>query len=270
MLPIASIALAAGVLLAARRFGTRVVMPVAGLVCLGTTALVGAQVGVAPLAGLIACLQVERGRSYGSMLAGAAAPAALLAGFTLLHGDGPARDAMAAVLVDQLRGMGLEAAGGEEPLRQTVEVIVRLQPGLEFAWLLLVVVLAYRVSTWMAPRLRVELPPALPLHRWRPWDELIWVLVAALVLWLAGPGPLREVGLNMAAVMVAVYAVHGLALLRYGFRRTGTARLLEWVLYAALFVTLGLSFVLLAALGLLDTWFDWRRLRPAQAGDGHD
>jgi hypothetical protein len=108
------------------------------------------------------------------------------------------------------------------------------------------------------------------LDRWRPWDELIWVLVAALVLWLAGPGPLREVGLNMAAVMVAVYAVHGLALLRYGFRRIGTARLLEWVLYAALFVTLGLSFVLLAALGLLDTWFDWRRLRPAQAGDGHD
>jgi hypothetical protein len=268
MLPIASIVLAASVLLATRRFGCRGVMPVAGLLCLGATALIGAQVGVAPLAGLVAGVQVERGRSYGQTIAAAAAPAAVLAGFSLLSWPAAAQEVAAAALVEQLRAMGLETAGGAAALRQTVDFIIRLQPGLEFAWLLLVTVLAYRVSVWMAPRLQLAMPPALPLHLWRPWDELIWVLIAALAIWLAMPAPLREIGLNMAAVMGAVYAVHGLALLRYGFRRTGTARLLEWVLYVALFLTSGLSLVLLSGLGLLDTWFDWRRLRPAPAGEG--
>jgi hypothetical protein len=179
----------------------------------------------------------------------------------------PERAALAAALLEQLRAMGLEAAGGPGALQQMVDVIVRLQPGLEFTWLLLLVVVAYRVSVWIAPRLALSLPPALPFHLWRPWDELIWVLIAALAIWLASPERLRDLGLNMAAVMVAVYAVHGLALLRYGFRRSGTARLLEGVLYVVLFFTSGLSFLMLSGLGLLDTWFDWRRLRAAVAKD---
>jgi len=133
-------------------------------------------------------------------------------------------------------------------------------------WLLVLGLLAYRLAAWLAPRLRARVPAPLPLHLWRPWDELIWLTILALALWLVASGRLRDVGLNVGVVMVAVYAVHGLALLRYALRRLRVARLLELALYAALSVSSGLSVVLLSGLGLLDTWFDWRRLRPAPAG----
>lgn len=108
----------------------------------------------------------------------------------------------------------------------------------------------------------MALPPARPFHLWRPWEELIWVLIGALVVGLIGAGLLEDLALNAAMVMLIIYAVQGLALVRYYIQRLGIARLLELLFYTLLFFTSGLALLILASLGLLDTWFDWRRLRP--------
>ncbi len=266
MLPIASVLLLASVLLAARRLGHRWALPVAVLLGAGGGALLGPHAAVAPLMGLMAAAQVERGRSYGCVCAAMAVAPAVLAGWLWWVQDDAVRQRMTSLLVEQLRALGLEPADDAVSWRQLVEVMVRLQPALEFMWLLVLGLLAYRLAAWLAPRLRARVPAPLPLHLWRPWDELIWLTILALALWLVASGRLRDVGLNVGVVMVAVYAVHGLALLRYALRRLRVARLLELALYAALFVSSGLSVVLLSGLGLLDTWFDWRRLRPAPAG----
>jgi hypothetical protein len=267
MLVAASIVLAAGTLLGALRYGTQSCLPVTGALSLLLTWLFDASVGAAPLIGIIAAVQIERQRGYGEILAAAAAPGALLGVWVLLSQDARARVELSEALTGQLQAMGVQSAQGALTLQDMVASIVRLQPGLEYVSLLLIALLAYRVACWAAPRLQLSMPPALPFRLWRPWEELIWVLVGSLAVSLTASDRLGDLGLNVALVMGVVYAAQGVALIRFVIQRFGIARFLELTIYVMLFFTSGLSSVVLAALGLLDTWFDWRRLRSASTGD---
>ena len=51
----------------------------------------------------------------------------------------------------------------------------------------------------------------LPLPLWRPWEELIWVLVGALALGLLADGWLINLALNIAVVMAVLYGTQGVA-----------------------------------------------------------
>jgi len=270
MLPLAGIVLAAGTLLATRRYGSRRVLPFAGLLSLAVGVIIDVTQGVTPLMGLLAGIQVERRRTFGQTIAASSVPAAVLAGWLLLVQDARDRSQLAAALTGQLRAMGMDASGGGLALREMVTLIVRVQPALEYVSLAFIMLLAYRVAVWGAPRFHVALTPGRPLHLWRPWDELIWVAIGALLLGLVGSGRVRDFGINVAVVMGFVYAVHGLALLRFLLRRYGVGHLVELALYMVVFFTSGLSLVALAGLGLLDTWFDWRRLRPGPPEEGPD
>ena len=115
----------------------------------------------------------------------------------------------------------------------------------------------------LAPRLELVLPDPLPLPLWRPWDELIWVLIGALGLGLLSDGLLADLALNLLVLMGILYGAQGLAVLRFFAQRQGVPLLVELSFYLGLFLVVGLAFMMLAGLGLLDTWFDWRRLRPA-------
>ena len=263
MLLLVSVILAAGVLLATQRYGTRPLLPLTVLLCLAAVALFDPGVGLAPLMGLIAGFQVERRRSYGQVVVVAALPGAALSLWLLLNQEGAVREQLAGQLTEQLEGMGMQAVEGGYSLRQMIDSVLRVQPAIEFIVLLLTAILAYRVGLWGAQRLGLVLPPARPFHLWRPWEELIWVLIGALVMCLIGAGLLEDLALNAAMVMLILYAVQGLAMVRYYILRLGIARPLELLFYILLFFTLGLALLVLAGLGLLDTWFDWRRLRPA-------
>jgi len=257
-----SVALAAGVLLATQRYGTRAVLPISGLLCLAAVVLFDASVGLSPLMGLIAGFQVERQRSYGQIVAAAASPGAVLSLWLLLIDEPETRERLAAEMASQLEAMGMQVAESGYGLRDMVGAVLRVQPAIEFVMLLLTAVLAYRVGLWGARRLDLALPQDRPFFLWRLWDELIWVLIAGLVLGLVGPGLVPGLALNLVVVVGVLYAVQGLALVRFFVRRLGISRLLELLFYLLLLFTSGLALVVLAGLGLLDTWFDWRHLRP--------
>ena len=150
---------------------------------------------------------------------------------------------------------------------------LRLQPATEFLFVLFIAVLMYRLGQLGGGWLKIELPPAIPFRCWRPWETLIWVLIAGLVLVLATQGVSAELGLNLMVVTGALYALQGLALVRFCCWRLGVSKWMEGFMYLTLAFTAGLSALVLAGLGLLDTWFDWRRLDPpsqeAAAGQDH-
>ncbi len=268
MLLLVSILLAAGVLLASQRYGSRQIVPATGLVCLLSTLLFDASIGVAPLMGLIAGVQIERRATYGQVVALAVLPAAVLSGWMLITQDNQRRSQVGESLTAQLEIMGMQTEAANHGLHEMVALIVRVQPALQFVTLLFTAVLAYRTASWAAPWFNLSLPVERPFRLWRPWDELIWAVIGGLGMWLASSGIPRDLGLNIVLVMVVLYAVHGTAVLRYFLQRLGITRLLELTVYASLFFTAGVSLILLAGLGLMDTWFDWRRLRPAASEEG--
>ena len=260
-----SVALTAGVLLATQRYGVRALLPLTGLLCLAATLLFDSSAGLAPLIGLIAGFQLERRQSYGLIVAAGAIPGAFLSLWLLISQQARSREELAEELTRQLEAMGMQLVEGGYSLREMIGAVLRVQPAVEFVILMLTLVLAYRVGIWGAGRLQIVLPEALSFRLWRPWEELIWVLIAGLLLGLVGWGLLEDLGFNLLVVMAVLYAVHGLALVRFFVWRLGLSRLLELVFYAALFFSSGLGLILLAGLGLLDTWFDWRGLRPGES-----
>jgi uncharacterized protein YybS (DUF2232 family) len=264
MVLLACVVLIGAILLAAVRFGARYLLPVALVVSAGVGILLGPVVGLAPLMGLVAAIQVERQRPYSVVVAAAVIPAAFLSAWLLLIQDQAGREALIAEITAQLQGLGLGSGEGDQALRQVVAVVARVQPGIEFLALLLAVVLGYWVSSRIGDRLEVPLPARVPFRCWRPWDELIWVAIVGLGLGLVGDGLAAELGLNLLLVMVVLYAVQGLALMRFLAWRRGIPRWLEALFYVTLLLAAGIALVTVAGLGLLDTWFDWRRLRPAE------
>jgi uncharacterized protein YybS (DUF2232 family) len=124
----------------------------------------------------------------------------------------------------------------------------------------LTAVLAYRLSLQVGGYFNVSLPPALPFRLWRPWEQLIWVLIGALVLQLADIGVLADLAVNVVWVTGVIYAVQGMALLRFYIWHRRIPRPVEILIYVGLLFSGYLAVLSLAGLGLLDTWFDWRRL----------
>ena len=252
-------------LLACQRYGAQRLLPLMVLLSLGSAVMFNLGLALTPLMGLIAGYQTERQQGYGQTIAAAAIPGVVQALWLLLASDALPREELVEQFLGQLKDMGMQLSADMPTQRRLVAAVLRLQPGIEFVSTLFILVLAYHLSQRVAGLVRVSLPAALPFRLWRPWPQLIWVLIAGLALKLLGSGLAEDLALNLMMVMAILYAVQGLALVRFYCWRWGIPRLVEPLLYLALVFTSGVSVILLAGLGLLDTWFDWRRLESSAA-----
>lgn len=166
-------------------------------------------------------------------------------------------------------GAGSEALAAFDATADTVvQVLSRLLPGL-----VLLQSVAALAAAWGLYRLLARHPEgtALPaLREFRFNDHLVWGVVlalAALVLpW--GAAWLRPLGGNLAAFFGGLYAARGLGVLVALAATAGVGGPFAAVL-AALAAVFLLPLVLFSmlALGVTDTWIDWRRL-AAKAKQG--
>ncbi|HEY4321995.1 MAG TPA: DUF2232 domain-containing protein [Gemmatimonadales bacterium] len=127
------------------------------------------------------------------------------------------------------------------------------------------------LGTWLAWGWyqRIALHPladaAPPFSQFRFNDHLIWVLVvvATVVLFVTNPG-IKLVGENALVVVVALYIARG------GAVSSATLRQMPPLLVALMALMILLVFYLvligLAAIGVADTWIDFRRRRPPLTG----
>jgi uncharacterized protein YybS (DUF2232 family) len=98
------------------------------------------------------------------------------------------------------------------------------------------------------------------LAHWAAPEPCVWVLIAA---GLAGVLPLPAVqtaGLNVLCLVGAVYLVQGLAIVRFYLAKASVPPVLRLLAYCFLLVQ-PLLLLGVAAFGLFDLWFDFRRLR---------
>lgn len=99
-------------------------------------------------------------------------------------------------------------------------------------------------------------PPLARLRDFRFGDQLVWGLLAGIVLFvIPSLGSLRGVGLNLIAFFGALYVLRGLGVLAWFVAERRMA--------LAILILLGVVFtrafgVLALALGIADVWIDWR------------
>ena len=264
------LALATVTLLACRRYGLRSIAPLALLP--PAAARIGlfdlhpaSPIAMAPPVGFIAAVQAERGRGYGELIAGASLPGLLLGLFLLVDDDHRLQSSpQFTEAMNQL-----EETGSEEEIatiRAVGALFDRLVPAVSFLSVLLTAIVSYKLGHVVGKRFGLSLPAPPSARTWRLWDSLIWVLIGGTALWFIGSGTLEELGFNVVMAMLVLYAAQGFSVARHTAWRLGVAGFLEVLFYGAL-VASQLWLPLLAGVGLMDTWFDWRRLaHGAQAG----
>ena len=161
------------------------------------------------------------------------------------------------------------AAGGAESgeLLQAVEIafnqmvalVSQLLPGLVLLQSMAALAAAWALYRWLARHPEGE--PLPTLREFRFDDHLIWGVVLALVaLVLPGASAVRDLGSNLAAFFGGLYVMRGLgivAALAAAIGMTGLPAALM-VIFAVVFLA---PFLVLGALalGVLDTWVDFRR-----------
>lgn len=101
--------------------------------------------------------------------------------------------------------------------------------------------------------------PLAPLKELRFHDAFIWGIIAGLLVLVVPVGEtLRLVGINLLVFFGTLYALRGLGVLLW-FLAPGRVMLVVWTLVLVMFWSV--IGVVALAIGVGDTWLDWRR-RP--------
>jgi hypothetical protein len=224
---------------------------------------------------VLVALLPDRGflpRALAALLATTASAGALLA----LNRGGWER--LDHAVSDQLRGAASSAvtawsrlAGPDrvsEEMTRAVQAAAELQVKLYPALLALASLAALGVAWWAFGRLaRRDSTPIRPLREFRFRDDLVWLLIAGVLLLALPLGALAtRAGENLLAFMAVLYALRGLAVLAVIGSAPGPLGL---VLGVVLFVFM-YPFVMAAAflVGLSDTWLDIRSRRQGPSAPG--
>jgi hypothetical protein len=155
-----------------------------------------------------------------------------------------------------------------EDMTRAVQAAAELQIKLYPALLALASLAALGVAWWAFGRLARRDPvPLRPLREFRFRDDLVWVLIAGIVLLALPLGALAtRAGENLLTFMAVLYALRGLAVLAVIGSAPGPLAVVLGVLLLLLLYPIAMAAAFLV--GLSDTWLDIRsrRQRPAAPG----
>lgn len=106
-------------------------------------------------------------------------------------------------------------------------------------------------------------PVQTPLAAWHAPDSWVWGLIAALTLIVVPQETARVAGWNIAILFSVIYLAQGSAIVDHFLRKAGIKAIGRGLLLALVLAMPSVVFVI--ALGIVDIWADFRKVRvPAQ------
>lgn len=165
-------------------------------------------------------------------------------------------------LVKLYTSLGLtDAAQAAQSLAEPfVFYFVRLMPSIVVVTGLTQAACCYGVARIVLVRRRgPEQAPGVPLANWHAPDVWVWGLIAGLGFAAIPSGIVRVIGWNLAVIYAVVYAIQGIAVLEFWFKKISIPAFARAVLIA--FVIVPPTGIMLIALGVVDIWADLRKVR---------
>jgi uncharacterized protein YybS (DUF2232 family) len=147
----------------------------------------------------------------------------------------------------------------KKSLLEMVPQVVHLLPGMFVSCTLLISWLNLLICRRYCGTSAPELCGERNLCLWKSPEHLVWAAIASGFLLLLPWSGLDLVGSNLIRVIGTVYFFQGIAIVAFYFQRSKMPLLLKALMYGLLFLTAGTR-IGVAALGLFDVWFDFRKL----------
>jgi uncharacterized protein YybS (DUF2232 family) len=147
--------------------------------------------------------------------------------------------------------------------------LVRLSPGIILSTTLLQAACCYGMARAILLRRApgILIPDKPSLAEWHAPDLWVWGLIVTLGL-LALPGAaINIIGMNLALVFLLVYTAQGAALVEFWLRKAKIT--VVWRSFAhAIILTLPPLIAVVIALGVVDIWADFRKVRTSEQAPG--
>ena len=143
--------------------------------------------------------------------------------------------------------------------------LVRLFPSIVIVFAVVQAALCYGLARWLI--IRREGPASGPAQTsfagWHAPDAWVWGLISTLALMVMPSHTVRLVGLNLIVLFFVVYTIQGMALLEYLLKRVSIPALARGFILALI---LPFLIVFITALGVVDIWADFRKVRAGEQG----
>lgn len=154
-----------------------------------------------------------------------------------------------------------------ELLRESADriagVLLGLSPALVFAGSVFFVWLNVLEGKWLFRKKGMWYPDFGDLSRWKTLDKMVWLVVVSGIFIMIPMDAFRILGLNIAIVLFLIYMLQGLAIIHFFFNRKNVPVFFRVFGYFLIFAQQFLLFIV-AGLGLIDTWADFRKLDRKQ------
>jgi len=177
---------------------------------------------------------------------------------------GPMKQHFEEDLGHALRQFWADGGGpSEETLRTYVqeafETVLQLLPALFILSTAAAALLNYGVVRILWRRLEGQ-PPLrqLMLSQWKAPEACVWVLIASGICFFVPLPGMRMVGQNVLLLVSLIYLVQGLGIMAFYLNRTSMPSIFRSLAYIFLLIQ-PLLLLGVAAFGLFDLWFDFRR-----------
>ncbi|MFZ5564043.1 MAG: YybS family protein [Thermodesulfobacteriota bacterium] len=148
-------------------------------------------------------------------------------------------------------------------------LLVRVLPALATAFALVAAWMTLLTARAVMKRKGLAFPDFGPLNRWSAPDFLVWAVIGGGVLMLVPAEPAKAAAQNTLIVLATIYFFQGIAILSFLFESKGVPRPVRVAVYTMMAIWQLLA-LLVAGVGLFDTWVDFRRLRRAAETDSDD
>lgn len=112
---------------------------------------------------------------------------------------------------------------------------------------------------WLFRKRGMWYPDFGDLSLWKTLDKTVWLVVIAGVFILIPSEVLRILGLNIMIILLFIYMLQGLAIISFFFKRKNVPVIFRAFGYFLIFAQQFLIFIV-AGVGLIDTWTDFRKL----------
>ena len=146
----------------------------------------------------------------------------------------------------------------QKALLDMVSPLVRMMPGILVSCTLLISWVNMLVCRRYAGGAAAGAVEREKLSLWKSPEHLVWLVIAGGVMLLVPSSGLNLLGINLMLVMGTVYFFQGLAIVAFFFERWKAPLFVKGFVYAVLFLE-RIASMGVAALGLFDVWFDFRK-----------
>lgn len=141
------------------------------------------------------------------------------------------------------------------------ELAPRILPGVLVTSIMITVWMNQLLGNIILIKTRPERAAWPEYRNWLVPDKFVWVLITAGIILLIGSGTLRDLGLCVCFISGVIYFFQGLAILFHYFNKWKIPNLLRIIMVLVIIIQT-MAFLLVAVVGLIDTWKDFRQLRP--------